>query len=180
MSKWNCQFTARDFNILDAMMRGTSACEVAFRRLLRSKMAMATLHEAVGPDVVTIDSRVEFTVNGGAPKSRILIHAEERSVPGLTLSITTLRGLALLGLRVSSTVLLAKPDGVIEELFLHRVAYQPWHATRHRSPTPLRPGREQPEVPCVVDLGPYLRSARKSLRNASQGLEDDDPGPQAA
>jgi len=135
----NCQLTGKDFAILEFILERTPAQNQALLRLLRTKLATATVvsQDDVDRLVATINSRVEYAVDGGPTNNRILIHGQERAVPGLTLPITTLRGLALLGLRAVDSIVVERPDGMREEVCLRGVAYQPEAAKRYVSSQPL-------------------------------------------
>jgi regulator of nucleoside diphosphate kinase len=95
-----CQLTAKDANILEVMLERRGHDDDGFTRLLREKVVMASvaLFDGIDPRAATINSRVEYSIDGGPPCKRILVYGGENAYPGMTLPITTMRGLALLGL----------------------------------------------------------------------------------
>ncbi len=141
------------------------------------------MRDDVDPQVATINSRVEYSVDYGPVDNRILIHGGESTVPGLTLPVTTLRGLALLGLRREASIIIARPHGPGEEMRLHRVAYQPEAAQRKEMSMQRRlPGVEawSERTSQIVELGHYRRSPAADPTRATGGSSDEDPGPEAA
>ncbi len=164
-----CQVSARDFTILEVILERTSLHDEAFRRLLRRKLSMATVvfHEDVDPQVATINSQVEYSVDGGPPDTRILVHGDARVLPGRTLPVTTLHGLALVGLRVDDTIVIERADGISEEVRLCAVVRRPDAA----------PGTATASSK-VVELRPRRKPADRPTEGPSD--LDDDPGPHAA
>jgi regulator of nucleoside diphosphate kinase len=181
----HCQITAKDFTILKVILERTPLHNRAFRCLLERKLSTAriVLRDDVDPQVATINSRVEYSVDYGPVDNRILIHGGESTVPGLTLPVTTLRGLALLGLRREASIIIARPHGPGEEMRLHRVAYQPEAAQRKEMSMQRRlPGVEawSERTSQIVELGHYRRSPAADPTRATGGSSDEDPGPEAA
>ncbi len=108
-----CQLTAKDANILEVMLERRRHQDDLFTRLLQQKVATASvaLFDGVDPCAATINSRVEYSINGGAPRTRILVYGGENAYPGMTLPITTMRGLALLGLVAPRSIICDGEDG---------------------------------------------------------------------
>jgi transcription elongation GreA/GreB family factor len=73
----------------------------AIRRALSEKIqgSVIELREHIPPGYVKLNSRVTFCVNGAVTLSRVLVHWDAFSVPGLELSLATPWGVALLGAR---------------------------------------------------------------------------------
>lgn len=171
-----CRVTAKDFTILGNMIRRTPPYDDRLLRLLRRKLSMASvfLPEDIAPDVATINSRVEYRVDDGRTEACVLVHDEGNASLGLALPISTLRGLALLGLSAGDSVPIESQDGRIETVCLETVAYQPESARKKDGVAQLPENRAT-----LVNLRQYATSkARGPNRNA--GLEDDDFGPPAA
>lgn len=122
-----CQLTAKDHSILETLLARSVSHDATYLQLLHRKLSAARIvsEDAIGPQVATINSRVEFTVDGGFADNRILILGKDNIFPGLTLPITTLRGLALLGMAAGETVTIERADGRTEELRLGWVSHQP-------------------------------------------------------
>lgn len=150
-----CQLTIKDVSMLEVMLQRHGNRDEPFTRLLRRKLSAATVvfPDAIDPRATTINSRIELSIDDGPPEARILVYGGEDAYPGIALPITTLRGLALLGLTAPQAINCERPDGSIEELRLHRVLHQPEAARRSR-----RMPWTQPRF----------------------GPEGDDPGPRAA
>lgn len=133
----------------------------SYMTLLNRKLSEAKIvaDDALDAQIATIDSRVDFSVGGGFTEHRVLTRSELEATNGLALPVTTMRGLALLGLRENEIVSVRKPNGIIEPIRLIRVAYQPQAAKR-------RAGG-------VVQFQPRWKEALA-------GGPGDDPGPSAA
>ncbi|HEY6630707.1 MAG TPA: nucleoside-diphosphate kinase [Rhizobiaceae bacterium] len=129
-----CILTTKDFTILEVMLDRCLGTGDPMRALLSRKIDAATVvfRDDVPPDVATLRSRVTFAIDGREPDTRVLSHDRMNAPIGLYLPITTLRGLALLGLAAGQAFFLAKPDGGEERIVLEAVAYQPEAATRER------------------------------------------------
>ncbi len=163
-----CQLTALDMGVLEGMMdrlEAQAAADSDIARLLRRKLAAARVRlcDDIDPFVATINSRVEFHVDHGPIETGVLTHGGERALPGSALPISSLRGMALLGLAEGDTIAIELADGRTEVLGVVRVAHQPEAARLKRRP---RFG--------IIDGG-------RNHRNYTPiGSEDDDPGPHAA
>ncbi len=172
-----CCVTTKDFTILENMIRRTPPYNEGLLRLLRRKLATATivLPEDIAPQVATINSRVDYRIDGGRTECCVLVHGEDNTSRGLTLPISTLRGLALLGLATGDTVSIERPDGRIETVLLENVAYQPEDARRGRLAHLPRA-----HDATVVNLRQHAMS-RAGTANSNTGFEEDeDRGPPAA
>ncbi len=172
-----CQLTAKDASILEVMLERRGHCDDAFTQLLRQKIATTSvvLFDGVDPHAATLNSRVEYSIGGGPPCERILVYGGENAYPGMTLPITTMRGLALLGLLAPESIICNKENGRVEEIRLLRVLYQP-EAGR-------RPGNERGAVRAVTDrrCDVVLLQPASRPKAIGAGCDDDyDPGPAAA
>jgi regulator of nucleoside diphosphate kinase len=171
-----CCVTAKDFMILGNMIRRTPPYDDRLLRLLRRKLSMASvvLPEDIAPDVATINSRVEYRIDDGRTEACVLVQDEGDASLGLALPISTLRGLALLGLSAGDSVPIERPDGRIETVCLETVAYQPESARKADGVAQSPENRAT-----LVNLRQYATS-RVRAANRNAGLEDDDFGPPAA
>lgn len=145
-----CQMTARDFRICRAMLETYADPGLASLRLLRGKMGSAAIvpDDDVDPLVATLNSRVEFQVDDEAPQLRILVASEFRNgLVGLTLPVSTPRGMALLGLRQGQACAFDE-GGRMRKLIVRRIAYQPQAARSGRSVSGSQPAapRRQGEI----------------------------------
>lgn len=176
MSKETCILTTKDFTILEVMRDQGPGHYDALAPLLKRKIdaALVVFREDVPEDVATLSSRITFRVDGRDPDTRVLTHDRMASPVGLFLSITTLRGLALLGLAEGQGLRVPGRDGVEETIVLEKVHYQPEAARRQREPQPLQ-------------RRPTLKVIRGAFQDQPQspaalvGADGfDDPGPSAA
>jgi regulator of nucleoside diphosphate kinase len=151
-----CYLSVRDFHVLEKLIDG-DILDPFFYRLVRKKITSATIsaHGAVEANVETIGSRVDFLIDGQLCESLILVADEGKQPSRLTLPVTTLRGLALLGLRSGDEIVIDLADGREERLRLQKV-YQG------------RPEQNRGSVVMLARPPAWFRP------------DDDDPGPRAA
>jgi regulator of nucleoside diphosphate kinase len=161
------QLIAKDHIYLESLLHAQQR-DTDFSQLLRRKLETAevVLPEMLDPQTSTIDSEIAFSVGGGSSEQRVLTRHEKATGPGLPLPVTTLRGLALLGLRAGDIFALKTPGGIIEPLRLEKV--------RHPAQWGLR---RQDRDTSVVAFPPLSATVRGP---ASSPPDDDDPGPRAA
>ena len=170
-----CTLTSKDYQILRSMLERCSASDEPMAMLLRQKIRNATVVgcSEVPDDVVTLNSRVTYRLGDVHTETRV-IGLDRTSAPvGLLLPITTLRGLALLGLSEGQIFILSRSETVIDMLHLLEVHHQPERAGRIESaPRPrLR----------LVHGGAAADSVPRKKGMPSHLLPDqDDPGPSAA
>ncbi|HWK39618.1 MAG TPA: nucleoside-diphosphate kinase [Hyphomicrobium sp.] len=183
----HCFLSTKDFTALETLLEHEAYREDAFLRLLRNKLSTATvmLQEDMGPDIATIDSRIDYVIDGRQSDSRILVVGRENTLSRFSLPITTLRGLALLGLIAGDTVTVARPEGGVEELHLERVAFQPEADRRERLLDRPAARAEHDGAPSGSGGGSVVAfSAWRKPAPAATGdgppPDDDDPGPRAA
>ena len=122
--------TAKDLAALDQALAGVRWGPV--RALLRDKLDRAEIVPAalLAANVVTLNSRVLYRIDDGEVEMRIVVRGEDFAVPGMTIPISTPRGLALVGLRSGDRVTIPRLDGGTERLAVVAVAYQPEAAWR--------------------------------------------------
>lgn len=164
-----CMLTDKDFDILRQML-GRCSDDEPMGQLLREKIGAARVVgcEEMPDDVVTLNSRVTYRLGNGEPETRI-ISIDWTSWPGgPLLPITTLRGLALLGLSKGQVFILSRDDNVLDMLHLLEVNYQPESARRKMST------ETRPRLRLVHGGRPDAIVRRKPVP------EPDDPGPSAA
>jgi regulator of nucleoside diphosphate kinase len=163
-----CRLTTKDYAVLETMLERSREPCGAHATLLRRKLAGADirLNEDIPADVVTINSRAAFRVNDAPAETRIVAQAPIDGLVGMLLPVTTLRGLALLGLAEGESIMIGA-----DKLSVVEVAYQPEAA--HREALRLRMPRAKP-VLRLVHSAPELAFGVGRL-DAS-----DDPGPSAA
>lgn len=167
--------TTMDYMVLESMLeRGGNAHAGELRRKLAS--AVVVLPAEIDPEIVTLNCRVVFRLDGGAREERMLVAYPREHVTGLTLPVASPLGLALLGMKVGQHATVRRPDGKLEGLTVEQVIYQPEAHLRARRSDPARATaspRQQGSV-TVVRLSPRARPRLVPT------LGDDDPGPSAA
>lgn len=167
-----CQLTAKDLSVLEGMMdrlKAQSQADSAMARLLSRKLAAARicLRDDIDPRIATINSRIQFRIGGGSIETCVLTHGGENALPGTALPISSLYGLALLGLMEGDTIAVEGADAKSDVLHLVRVLHQPEAARLRNHRTGLR-----------LIHGAQTRHSRAG--EISAGPDDDDPGPYAA
>lgn len=169
MTSPRCHLTAKDFNYLQSLLAGPDHGD-GFVQLLRRKLGGATLllDHTIDRRIATIDSRVRFTVGGGYEEERILARDEKGTNVALVLPVTTLRGLALLGLKENDVFPLRRPDGIIEPIRLVKVVYQPEAASRDEA------------AGAVLQFHPRWVKSLGNTAPSPADPSDNDPGPGAA
>lgn len=174
-----CILTSKDLTILEVMLDRCLGRDDPMAPLLRRKIASAQVvfSDDVPPDAATLNSRVSFSVDGREADSRILSQGGANSPVGLYLPVTSVRGLALLGLVEGQAFRLAGPGGTQERIVLEKVLYQPEAAKREKEAAerlaPITPRKP------VLQL---IRGAQYDKPRFGVARPDgfDDPGPSAA
>jgi regulator of nucleoside diphosphate kinase len=95
------QFTERDHAILFGLARQGGLHTAAYYELLHEKLRRAVIIplERVEPDLATFGSLVRYRVDGGRPLEHKLLLVPRYGQEQHALSVKSLRGLALLGMR---------------------------------------------------------------------------------
>lgn len=134
MSKETCILTTKGFRIVELMRDRCLGQDDPLAPILKRKIesAIVMFRDDVPDDVATMSSRVTFSVNGRDPDTRIISHDRMTSPVGMFLPVTTLRGLALLGLAEGEHFMFTNRDGVEERILLEKVQYQPESARREQ------------------------------------------------
>lgn len=112
---------------------------------LAAKLKHATLMSATPPGYVDLDSHVIFRIDGRSPLSRVLVHWDEFTVPGLHLSLHTPWGITLLGMRAGCEAAVYSRRGVAETIKVESVT----HAAAHRGVGPSRLPERKRREPAV-------------------------------
>ena len=182
-SKTPCLLTTKDFNVLEIMLERSVSARDPLRPMLQQKLREASIvfRDDIPPQVVTLNSRIKFSVDDGPKETRVVVQNElDNSLVGMTLPITTLRGLALLGLMQGQSLSYETQDGARETVRLDAVLFQPEATQRKQSSTEyFRVGKNE-ERGQILSFG-----ARRKPENGISGVmladsDDDDPGPSAA
>ncbi|MDJ1462398.1 nucleoside-diphosphate kinase [Nitratireductor sp. GZWM139] len=174
-TRQGCILTTKDFTILEFLQERRHRFSEAYATLLRAKLDGATVifREDVPANVTTLNSRVRYRINDEAPQSRIISHEELQGFVGLTLPLTTLRGLALLGLSAGDRLVLPhEGTDTPDRITLEEVVYQPESARRKMGAS------SQPRPALRLVHSAEAPAMAQPTFIAPGG--DDDPGPSAA
>jgi regulator of nucleoside diphosphate kinase len=180
MSKETCILTTKDFTIIEVMRDRCVGQDDALVQILKRKIdsAIVMFRDDVPGNVATMSSRVTFSVDGRDPDTRIISHAKMTSPIGLFLPVTTLRGLALLGLAEGEHFTLTNRDGVEERILLEKVHYQPESARREKEALERLSTRQAPGKPSLRLVRGAFYDRAPLVAVSTDGF--DDPGPSAA
>lgn len=169
--------TTRDHAILQGLFDAHRGPHGPYLLLLEQKLRGSALafSDDIPADVVTLGSRVAYTVDGAPAGPHALVEGDAPDRPADAVSVRTLRGLALLGLSEGSAVVVDLGDGVSEALRVVEVLSQPEAAARGKAAA-TGAGKAGEGGGAVVSFRP--RAARPAFPDP--GPDDDDPGPRAA
>ncbi|TPM28818.1 nucleoside-diphosphate kinase [Mesorhizobium sp. B2-3-4] len=181
MGNTSCRLTMKDFAVLEVMLGRRRAFADPMARMIEEKLSNAIVvpNESVGPDIVTLNSRVVFCIDTGAAETRTLVQNEVRGPVGSSLSMATRRGLCMLGMAQGQTASIELADGRCESIRIEAVLYQP-EAARRAARERASAGRPRPHgLTLVYSAGASIRPLGETAR-MRQTEGDDDPGPSAA
>jgi regulator of nucleoside diphosphate kinase len=179
MSNETCILTAKDFTILERLRDRCLGRDDPLAPLLTEKIesALVVIGDHVPANVATLGSRVMFSINGRDPDTRVLSTDRATAPVGFSLSVTTPRGLALLGLSEGNAFCLPGREGGGERVVLEKVQYQPEAAERDRQAMAgfSHPARRRPVLRLIRSA---IVDQKEPMPIGSGGF--DDPGPSAA
>lgn len=126
--------TVKDHLLIEAYLERHKDRDPIVVAIARAKLSNARVvfTQDVPADVVTLNSRVRYRLDGGPAQMRQPVLWGQPLVQGLTIPITAPLGMALLGLRPGQTLPLPRRDGSFEILAITEIAYQP-EAARHQA-----------------------------------------------
>ncbi|OCP36179.1 GreA/GreB family elongation factor [Ensifer sp. LC163] len=119
-----CYLTTKDHAILREIL-DQAPRDNAYGRLLKRKLAQAEICSArnVPDDVVTINSRVTFCVDAGVPRTANVVRNESQDFPNYTVSVESLLGLGLLGLRAGRAIAVETETGGLQKINVIRLDF---------------------------------------------------------
>src|SRR5690606_37886019 len=105
-----CWVTARDYLLCMRILERLEAAGSPLHTSLRDRLENATIvePEKLGSNAVTLDSRVEFSIDEGAPERRTLVHDAGHHAIGLHLPLATARGIGMFGLRAGQQAIISE------------------------------------------------------------------------
>ncbi len=173
--------TESTFRFLEPKLDDTTHHDDAYLRLLRNKLSNTVILSPMEfpPEVATINSRINFSVDNKLLETRVLVRNTAIEVFGLHLPITTLRGLALLGLTTGDAIEVTRSDGTLEVIYLAKVCYQPeaHHRMELRRMTDTDSLEGRSSAFLLESAG---QAAHFNSHSEADESEENDPGPQAA
>lgn len=121
------RLTPKDFHILETMLKERSGSTDPLLPLLQRKLATAIIvpTQDMPRDVVTLYSRVRYRIDDQPAVTRIVIHDALHEVMGATLPVSSLRGLALLGLTSGTATTICYFGSATETIHVEAIVYQP-------------------------------------------------------
>ena len=177
----HCQFTAKDFSILETMLERCRERDGQLAALLRRKLKAATVvfRDDIPANVVTLNSRIVYRVGNEALGPHVIVQGEGQDFSDYdALSIHTPRGLGLLGLAEGQSITIDLGGDGAETLTVERLVFQPEADLRERDRQVTKP------IQLAADSsGPQSTIVSFRPRPAQPVIDDpdnDDPGPRAA
>ncbi|TPK61084.1 nucleoside-diphosphate kinase [Mesorhizobium sp. B2-4-19] len=180
MKSTTCCLTTKDRAVLEIMLERRRAFADPIVQMLERKLSSADIVpiDSVGPDIVTMNSRVVFSVDAGHAETRTLVQNEVRGPVGSSLSVATRRGLCMLGMAQGQAASIEHADGRRESILIKAVLYQPEAARRALRQKDRTDGRRLPGLTLVYSAADDWRPLGETA--GMRQTEDDDPGPSAA
>jgi regulator of nucleoside diphosphate kinase len=134
MSDITTTLTTGDFMILEVMQKHCIGCSDTFSLILKQKIdsAIVVFRDDLPDDVASLNSRIAFSVNGKNNGTRVIAHDHVDYPVGISLPITTVSGLALLGLAEGQAFVVPNADGTKDRIVLDKVFFQPQAERRGR------------------------------------------------
>ncbi|WP_027053032.1 nucleoside-diphosphate kinase [Mesorhizobium erdmanii] len=176
----NCCLTTKDRAVLEVMLERRRAFADPIVDMLEHKLSSADVVsiDTVGPDIVTLNSRVVFSIDAGQAETRTLVQNEARGPVGSSLSVATRRGLGMLGMARGQTASIEHADGRRESILIEAVLYQPEAAQSAVRRKDRADGRRPHGLTLVHSASADWRPL--GVTAGMRQTEDDDPGPSAA
>lgn len=174
-----CTLTTKDFTILETMRDRCLGRDDPFVSILKRKIesAMVVFRDDLPGNFASLNSRVTFSVDGRDPDTRVISRDRTASPVGMSLPITTLRGLALLGLSEGQEIVVTNIEGVEERILLEKVHYQP-EAARRAEDAMRRVSPPPQRKPMLRVIYGTFHDQPRPVPASPTG--PDDPGPSAA
>lgn len=162
----SCKLTPNDMAILETILERLPDASDPLAVLLRAKLAVVDVHSsgAIPPNVVTINSRVTYRLEGCSPHTVVIVQAElpAESVPH-ALSIHDPLGLVLLGLSEGDAAAVMPDDGWPRTVIVEKVV--PRSEQRHSE---------------LTETSRVISFPARAMPVSFDSNDGDDPGPSAA
>jgi regulator of nucleoside diphosphate kinase len=127
MISHECILTQSNAALLQKLFEAQPQKNTLFAKLLKSKLDNAQIRPEydIPDNIVTLDSRVTYSVNAAFTDTRIISARNSSNIVGLSLPVTNLRALALIGLRQGQYFTLVQPDHSTDRIYVEKVQFQP-------------------------------------------------------
>jgi regulator of nucleoside diphosphate kinase len=171
--------TSKDYALLEALLASSSEVFSGAAMQIRRKLRNATLvfPADIDADVVTLDSRVRYRVEGSAAEERVIVVRSDAGTDGPTLALSCPRGIAMIGASAGQTVEVPREDGTSELLHIEAVLFQPEADALAATGRATASVVDFARASTLRQLNP--RPSRAVTMPFGSG-DDDDPGPSAA
>ena len=176
----HCQFTAKDFSILETMLERCRERDGRLAALLRRKLKAATVvfRDDIPANVVTLNSRVVYRAGNEALGPHVIVQSEGQDFSDYALSIHTPRGLGLLGLAEGQSITIDLGEDGSETLTVEKLVFQPEADLRQRDRQVTKP------IQLAADNSGSQSTVVSFRQRPTPAIIDDpdndDPGPRAA
>ena len=119
--------TSRDYAILRGIAVHRPQGQRGYFALLREKLETTEVVDErdILPEIVTLDSLVRYRIGTGRPLEHTLVIGPSREVFGKTVSVRSIYGLALIGMRDEQVSTLQLGGDEPEQLSVEMVLFQP-------------------------------------------------------
>lgn len=127
MISHECILTQSNAALLHKLFEAQQQKNTLFAKLLKSKLDNAQIRPEydIPGNIVTLDSRVTYSVNAAFTDTRIISARNSSNIVGLSLPVTNLRGLALIGLSQGQYFALVQADHSTDRLYIEKIQFQP-------------------------------------------------------
>ena len=173
------QLTTKDHAILQTLLERYRGPRGPYLLLLERKVrdSAITFRDDIAPDVVTLNTRLTYLVDGARAGPHLLVQSQGQDLPPFALSIHTLRGLALLGMAQGGSIDVEPGPDIRETLVVESIVSQP-EADARTSAAPAGSVRAFGGGSDTVVA--FRRRPSSAAARADFHPDDDDPGPRAA
>ena len=128
--------SSKDFDRLEALLDSMHGIPLPHKSALLNELARADIMEPqdIPPSIVTMNSTVEFSIDGAAQDFRLtLVYPDETEDNPACISVLAPVGSALLGLAMGDTIEWPRPGGGLIQVRIKNILYQPERAGDFRA-----------------------------------------------
>lgn len=127
-----CILTIKDMIIIEGLLDHHVEPDDPVHAILTRKIrsAQVVFGDDIASRIATVNSRVDYSIDGRTHETRILSQAQLDLPVGLQVALSTPKGAALVGLSEGQAFCYRNREGAEETLLLERVLFQPEAASR--------------------------------------------------